>query len=74
MNFHGDKLEARVGIEPTNEGFADLSLPTWVPRRWVQYSEMEALFQPHQRFSPSVVRAKVNETAGDDKLSRGENR
>jgi hypothetical protein len=25
-------LEARVGIEPTHEGFADLSLTAWVPR------------------------------------------
>ena len=27
------RLEARVGIEPTHKGFADLSLTTWVPRR-----------------------------------------
>ncbi len=31
------RLEARVGIEPTHKGFADLSLTAWVPRHLLNH-------------------------------------
>ena len=40
-------LEARVGIEPTHKGFADLSLTTWVPR--LNPPSIAKFFGPCQR-------------------------
>jgi hypothetical protein len=37
------ELEARVGIEPTNKGFADLGLTTWLPRPVVTDANILAL-------------------------------
>ena len=36
-------MEARVGIEPTHKGFADLSLTTWVPRPGAELSKSRTI-------------------------------
>ena len=46
-------LEARVGIEPTHKGFADLSLTAWVPRL-TQASLVRKEFEP-----PNLTAAEV---------------
>ena len=36
----GEHMEARVRIELTYKGFADLSLTTWVPRHLFHYKQL----------------------------------
>ena len=49
----GAKLEARVGIEPTHKGFADLSLTTWVPR--LNLPSIAKFFGPCQRRAVTAI-------------------
>ncbi len=46
-------MEARVRIELTREGFADLSLATWVPRREESIAERERSFSA-RNLAPEV--------------------
>ena len=48
-----ERLEARVGIEPTHKGFADLSLTTWVPR--LNVSTVARSLLEIQRHCPEAV-------------------
>ena len=61
-----------MGIEPTNEGFADLSLPTWVPRLWdEQYSETPAPAQMEdERAKSANPGARRKRLAGAASLPR----
>ena len=49
----GQTLEARVGIDPTYKGFADLSLTTWVPRRLLHTRTSEAGLSRPMRLNPN---------------------
>ena len=54
-----NNLEARVGIEPTHKGFADLSLTTWVPRLACQtHVEILRLAPLAQDFACGLTPAK----------------
>jgi hypothetical protein len=53
-------LEARVGVEPTYKGFADLCLTTWLPRLWVgstcKIARAEGASQTRARVQASGIR------------------
>lgn len=55
-------LEARVGIEPTHKGFADLSLTTWVPR----LGRAASLQEPVQTAVANPAGAGGRNGAGDE--------
>ena len=51
-----DVMEARVGIEPTHKGFADLSLTTWVPRLIAYAAHFLCLEDMHLAFVLPALR------------------
>jgi hypothetical protein len=56
-------MEARVGIEPTDEGFADLSLTTWVPR---QTHSISKLYWRHRRIESELKEMEFATTRSTD--------
>ena len=56
------ELEARVGIEPTHRGFADLGLTTWLPRLTPRTSHASTSSKSvNKRFYTTFSRLQINE-------------
>ena len=53
-------MEARVGIEPTHKGFADLSLTTWVPRLGQEILIQAAFEKPVRRCAPGRDQSRAD--------------
>ena len=62
-------MEARVGIEPTHKGFADLSLTTWVPRLGVGQSSSALWFV---RSAEALFWTEANEAGAGDRGRTGD--
>ena len=59
-------MEARVGIEPTYKGFADLSLTTWVPR-----PQSDSISKPCRTFSREAAGVSLRPSDAEIQLRSG---
>jgi hypothetical protein len=62
-------LEARVGIEPTHKGFADLSLTTWVPRPCSIHQRSENIAE-HEQLGKKILERETGFEPATSTLAR----
>jgi hypothetical protein len=62
-------LEARVGIEPTHKGFADLSLTTWVPRPCSIHQRSENIAE-HEQLGNKILERETGFEPATSTLAR----
>jgi hypothetical protein len=70
MRVYGDWIvEARVGIEPTHKGFADLSLTTWVPRPCSIHQRSENIAE-HEQLGNKILERETGFEPATSTLAR----